>query len=218
MQIVDNYFHDPLGPAVLTAGATRIEIARNRMLGSPTVDATAIQIATPGEWDPYSGNQYMISSDIVVADNIITGWGGPGISLQAATRIDIVNNTVTTDVGLSTWRRIPHDTAGNVILTGNTDVRLWNNILTTIALDTGDPRPIYETNNLVRSGGGGQALITSDPRFAETDFFSLAADSPAVDAGLATPDTPTVDAFGNGRDGAPDLGANERGGVPPLCP
>ncbi len=217
-EIVDNLFHDPLNTAVLTAGATRITIARNRMIGDPDIGATAIQLATPGEWDPYTGNQHMISSDIVVADNLIVGWGGPGISLHAATGIDIVNNTVTTAVGLSTWHRIPHDTGGNVILTGNTEVRLWNNILTTIQLDTGDSRPVFESHNLVRSGGAGDHLITTEPRFVDTVSYGLAADSPAIDAGIAADGSPAQDLVGNTRDATPDLGAVERNGQPPACP
>lgn len=192
--IEDNDFHDPKGAAVLTAGATRITIARNRMRGLKSMNAPAIQLATPGrEWDNFAGVEFMISSDITVANNLITSWGGAGIELDAVRDVKIVFNTVVDGVGLHTWRRAPHDQAGNVILTGNEALQLWNNILPSIQLDAADPRPMVEMNNYVGTGGGGMGLITGMVQFADQLDFAPAAGSRAIDGATSRALTPTVD-------------------------
>ncbi len=217
LRIEDNLFHDPKGDGVLTAGATRVQLLRNRMRGTKTVAVAAIRLASPGrEWDNYAGVEHMVSSDITVANNVISSWGGPGIELDAATDIRIVYNTVADTVGFKTWARVPHDQAGAVILTGNTQVRLWNNILPSIQLDGADPRPVFESNNLARTGGAGAGLVTGEPQFADTQSYGLAATSPAVDHALVNAQTPAVDFTGAPRGNAPDVGARERGAV--ACP
>lgn len=216
--IEDNDFHDPKGGGVLTAGATRITIARNRMRGDKAVNSSAVQLATPGiEWDNYAGVQYMTTTDITVANNLIVGWGGAAIELDAVDRINIVFNTVADcGNGLHTWRRTPHDQANNVILTGNNNVKLWNNVLTRIQLDPGDPRPVFESNNLVPMGGGGTGLLTTAPAFANTTDYAPAAGAPQVDAAVITADTPKFDRRGSPRGIKPDLGAWEL--EAPSCP
>jgi hypothetical protein len=219
-RIEGNVFHDPKGDGVLTAGATRIQILRNRMRGTKTVVAGAVRLATPGaQWDNYAGVENMISSDISVENNLISGWGAAGIELDAATNIRIVHNTVADGVGFKTWRRAPVDQQGKVILDGNTDVKLWNNILSNVQLDGADPRPVFESNNLVQSGGGGGTnLITGDPKFADTTSYEPSATSPAVDKGLVNAESPKLDFRGNVRGPAPDLGAIELGAKPHACP
>ncbi len=209
--IEDNDFHNPKGSGVLTAGATRIVIARNRMRGDKTVNSSAVQLATPGvEWDNYAGVQYMLSTDITVANNLITGWGGNAIELDAVDRVSIVYNTVADcGSGLHTWRRVPHDQQGNVIITGNNNVKLWNNVLPTIQLDPGDPRPTFESNNMVRTGGGGTGLMTTAPQFANLTDFAPAPGAPQIDAALINAETPLVDRRGSPRGPRPDLGAWE---------
>ncbi len=221
--IEDNDFHDPKGGGVLTAGAARIQILRNRMRGDPTVSSAAVQLATPGmEWDNYAGVEYMLSTDITVANNLIAGWGGPGIELDALDRVSIVYNTIVNcDSGLHTWARTPHDQQNNVIISGNHDVWLWNNILPSIQLDAADPRPTFESNNQVQQGGGGVNLITSAPQWVDQVDFVPAPGSPAIDAALADPPqvdggTPHFDRRGSPRGATPDLGAWEV--EAPACP
>jgi len=56
--IADNEFHDPKGDGVLTAGATRIQIVRNLMVGDPSVAVGAVRLATPGaQWDNYEASR-----------------------------------------------------------------------------------------------------------------------------------------------------------------
>lgn len=210
--IEDNDFHDPQGAGVLTAGATRIVIARNRMRGGGVM-APAIQLATPGkEWDNYAGVEYMISSDITVANNLIVGWGGSGIELDAVRDVKIVYNTIASGAGLHTWARTPHDQQDNVILSGNHEVKLWNNILTSISLDAADPRPMLESNNLVERGGGGQNLYTGAASYDDQLSFVPQAGSPAIDHAMIDALTPLVDQRGSVRGPRPDIGAVEREG------
>ena len=216
--IEDNDFHDPKGGGVLTAGATRIVVRRNRMRGDPSLNLVAVQLASPGtEWDNYAGVEYMTSTDLTVENNLIVGWGAAGIELDAVDRVTIVYNTVVDcGAGLHTWARTPHDQQNNVIISGNHDVKLWNNILPSITLDSADPRPVFESNNLVQSGGGGAHLITSAPQFADTVDYAPKAGSPESGAALVDSDTPTDDRRGSPRSATPDLGAWER--TAPSCP
>ncbi|MFO0724076.1 MAG: right-handed parallel beta-helix repeat-containing protein [Myxococcota bacterium] len=204
MRIEDNDFHDPRGTAVLTAGATRIQILRNRMRGGG-LQAAAIQLATPGmEWDNYAGVEFMLSTAIVVANNLIVDWDGPGIELDAVDGVQIVYNTVVGATGLHTWRRTPHDQQNNVIITGNNNVSLWNNILPSINLDPGDPHPMLESNNLI-----GQPSWVDQVDYAPGP-------GPAIDQAIVNSDTPLVDRRGRTRGPRPDHGAFEVGA--PGCP
>lgn len=215
--IEDNDFHDPKGSGVLTAGATRITIARNRMRGTKSVASSAVQLATPGtEWDNYAGVQWMTSTNIVVANNLMVNWGSHGIELDAVKGVQIVGNTVVNCTGINTWRRTPHDQQGNIILTGNTDLEVWNNVFPSIKLDTGDPRPMFESNNMVTTGGGGMNLVTGTPMFQDTTDYAPVSPGPAIDAALVNAKTPTVDRRGRPRGDKPDLGAFEVGA--PACP
>lgn len=213
--VEDNVFRETQGSGFTTAGAIRIVLQRNTFIGEPASEA-AIQIATPGvEWDNYDGVEYMVSEDVLIANNLIYDWN-LGIQLSACRRVDIVFNTVVNGNGLSSWRRMPHDRSGGVILTGNTDVRLWNNILPNVRFDSGDPRPTLESHNVVGDGGEGDGLITDEPVF--TADYELEPSSPGVDAALVHEDNPTDDRDRRGRGSAPDIGARELGGSPPLCP
>ena len=117
---------------------------------------------------------------------------------------------------INTWRRTPHDQQNNVILTGNTELKVLNNILPSIHLDTGDPRPVLETNNFVSTGGGGMNLTTGTPQYVDlVDCVPVAA-SPAINGAAINPATPAVDRRGSPRGAMPDLGAFEVGA--PSCP
>jgi len=203
-----NTFHDPLGDGVDLDGATRVQILRNRLTGSAAVTSAAIAIATPGhEWDNYAGVENMISSDVTVANNLIVGWGGSGIELDAATNIRVVYNTVAGPVGFKTWARVPTAQDGGVILTGDSAVSLWNNILPTLEMDPNDAPLAENTTN----------LIGTNPQYASTTTYQLGASSPAVGQATIDPLTPLLDLTGALRGSAPDIGALQHDGVP-ACP
>ena len=204
---------------VLTAGATRVAITRNRMKGMAGNPPCATQIASPGmEWDNYAGVENMISSAILIANNVVDGWGS-AVQLDAARDVAIVHNTVADGTGVRFNHRVPHDQAGNVILNGNTDIRIWNDILPSISLATGEAKPAFEAYNVIwKGGGGGMNDVTTAPTFAGTDF-GLAADSAGIDAALVSSETPLVDFENRLRGPKPDIGAYELGApAPAACP
>jgi hypothetical protein len=217
MTIEGNRITSTSTSGVLSAGATRITIARNRFTGTDG-RAAAAQIATPGmEWDNYAGVENMISSAIVIANNVIDGFG-TAVQLDAARDVAIVYNTVADGAGIRFNHRTPHDQQGNVILDGNSEIRVWNNVLPTIVLTSGEERPAFESNNLVfESGGGGMNPISGDPAFGSGADYPLSAGSPAVNAALSNAETPAVDYEGNTRGPDPDVGARELGATP-ACP
>jgi hypothetical protein len=216
MVIDDNKINGTATSGVLTAGATRIAITRNRFRGTSGKSQAATQIATPGaEWDNYAGVENMISSAIVIANNVVDGWAF-GVQLDAARDVAIVYNTVADGTGLKMHHRTPHDQMNNVILDGNSNIRVWDDILTSISIDAGEMRPSFESNNLVWKGGGsGPGLITADPAFASGMDYQLSASSPAIDAALVNNETPVVDFDGRGRGDRPDIGARELGATAP---
>jgi Right handed beta helix region len=218
MLIEDNVINGTDTSGVLTAGATRITIARNRFLGMSGSSPAATQIATPGaEWDNYAGVENMISSAIVIANNVLEGWS-TGVQLDAATDIAIVYNTIADGTGIRFNHRTPHDQSNNVILDGNSDIRVWNNIMETISIATDEERPAFESNNLVwGDGGGGMNLVTDPPEFADADF-NLTPQSPGIDGALVNAETPLVDFAGQVRDGGPDIGARDHDAAAPSCP
>ena len=204
---------------VLTAGATRVAITRNRMKGMAGNPPCATQIASPGmEWDNYAGVENMISSAIVIANNVVDGWGA-AVQLDAARDVAIVHNTVADGTGVRFDHRVPHDQAGNVILNGNSDIRIWNDILPSISLATGEAKPAFEAYNVIwKGGGGGMNDVTTAPTFAGADF-GLAAGSAGIDAALVNAETPLVDFENRLRGPMPDIGAHELGApAPAACP
>ena len=167
MVIDGNRINGTTTAGVLTAGATRVAITRNRMKGMPGKSPVATQIASPGmEWDNYAGVENMTSTAIVIANNIIDGWG-TAVQLDAARDVAVVHNTVADGTGVRFNHRTPHDQMGNVILNGNSDIRIWNDILPSITLATGEMKPAFESNNVIwKGGGGGPGDVTSMPMFA----------------------------------------------------
>ena len=218
--IEHNTLRSSASTGVLTAGATRIQIRQNRFQGTGETPAAAAQVASPGmEWDNYDGVENMISSAITVANNLMPGWR-TGVQLDAARDVAIVFNTIPDGSGLRLNHRTPHDRSGNVILDGNSEIQLWNNILASISIADGESRPSFESHNLVvGAGGGGSELLTGDPGFADEVDYELSAQSPVLGAGLHNADTPDVDFDGRLRADPPDLGARERGAeLPASCP
>jgi len=205
---------------VLTAGATRVAITRNRMKGMPGKSPTATQIATPGmEWDNYAGVENMTSTAIVIANNIIDGWGS-AVQLDAARDVAVVHNTIADGTGVRFNHRTPHDQMGNVILNGNSDIRIWNDILPSITLATGETKPAFESNNVIwKGGGGGPGDVTSMPIFAgAAGDYALAPGSPGIDAALINAETPVVDFDNRPRGAMPDIGARELAAPAGACP
>src|SRR6185503_7431137 len=211
MVIDGNRINGTTTAGVLTAGATRVAITRNRMKGMPGKSPCAAQIASPGmEWDNYAGVENMISSAIVIANNVVDGWGS-AVQLDAARDIAIVHNTVADGTGVRFNHRVPHDQAGNVILDGNADIRIWNDILPSISLATGEAAPAFEAYNVIwKGGGGGPNDVTTAPTFSGTDY-GLAAGSAGIDAALVNSETPLVDFENRTRGPKPDIGAHELG-------
>jgi hypothetical protein len=205
---------------VLTAGATRVAITRNRMKGMSGMSPCATQIASPGmEWDNYAGVENMISSAIVIANNVVDGWSS-GVQLDAARDVAVVYNTVADGTGVRFNHRTPHDQMGNVILNGNSDIRIWNDILPSIALASGETKPAFESNNVIwKGGGGGPGDVTSMPIFAAgAADYALAPGSPGIDAALINAETPLVDFENRTRGAMPDVGAREYAAPVAACP
>lgn len=206
--IDDNDFHDPKGDGILTAGGAHITITRNRMRGDPGVGSTAIALATPGkEWDNYQDVDYMLSTDITVANNLIVNWGGNGIALEALDGVKIVYNTIANcQLGLWTWARSPtgYGSNGPVIIDGNHNVSLWNNIIPSRQIDSSDPPLLLDSHNITA------------PSYVDMTEFVPVMNSAAIDAALVNADTPNYDRRGSPRTGTPDIGAWEV--EAPSCP
>jgi len=214
--IEGNRFATTRGTCILTAGCQDLEISRNRFDGQRMGGRTAISLSTPGrEFDPFAGVRHMTTSKVVVANNLIQDFLWAGIALQGTHDINIVHNTIVGEgASVFTRYREPRSFDGRqTILAGNTSVRIWNNIFSTMEIDPLDERPEFEHSNLVTgNGGGGINLIKSDPAFEDAIDYRLSGSSPALGQGNPAPaHTPRVDFRGRERSAtAPDLGAWER--------
>jgi hypothetical protein len=171
------------------------------------------------EWDNYAGVENMTSTAIVIANNIIDGWG-TAVQLDAARDVAVVHNTIADGTGVRFNHRTPHDQMGNVILNGNSDIRIWNDILPSITLATGEMKPAFESNNVIwKGGGGGPGDVTTMPIFAgAAGDYALAPGSPGIDAALINAETPVVDFDNRPRGAMPDIGARELGAPAGACP
>ena len=113
---------------------------------------------------------------------------------------------------------------GNVILDGNSNIRVWNDLMPSISIGTGETRPAFESNNVVWKGGGGGAnLVTTTPTFVSTtpgaaNDCALAPGSVGIDGALVNAETPLVDFDDRPRGDKPDVGAHELGAGAPVCP
>jgi hypothetical protein len=219
MLIEDNRINGTTTAGILTAGATQVSITRNRFVGMAGMSQAATQIASPGmEWDNYAGVENMISSEIIISNNVADGWTS-FVQLDAARDVAVVYNTVADGKGVVFDHRVPHDQKGNVVLDGNSNIRIWNSVLPTI--NPGDQPPAFFSNNVVWKGGGagGTANITTAPTFdAASKDFALAAGSVGIDGALVNAETPLVDFEDRPRGDKPDIGAHELGAGAPVCP
>jgi len=207
MLIADNKINGTTTDGVLSAGGTRISILRNRFHGMGMKPPAAAHLASPGhEWDNYAGVENMISSAILVANNVADGWAS-FVTLDAARDIAIVYNTVADGVGISLNHRVPTDQSGKVILDGNSNIRVWNDILPSIKVATGEMMPMFAMNN----------LVGMPPGFANTTDYTLGAMSPAIDKALVNAETPLSDFDNHLRGDHPDIGARELGATSLAC-
>lgn len=207
MLIADNKINGTTTDGVLSAGGTRISILRNRFHGMGSKSPAAAHLASPGaEWDNYAGVENMISSAIVVANNLVDGWAN-FVQLDAARDIAIVYNTVADGVGVRLNHRTPHDQSGKVILDGNSNVRVWNDILPSISVATGEMPLAFDMNN----------LVGMPPGFASTTDFTLTPTSKAIDSALVNAETPLSDFDNHLRGDHPDIGARELGASTLIC-
>lgn len=214
--ITDDEITSDTTAGVLTAGAARVEIARTRFAAK---DGSAMQIATPGmEWDNYAGVENMISSQVVIANNVVSGFK-VGVQLDAARDVAIVYNTFVDGTGVRFNHRTPHDQAQNVILDGNDDVRIWNDIMPSLSVAPGEKPPAVLSNNLISgAGAGGDNPVQGDPKLDAKNGYALLPGSAALDQALVNVETPPVDFEGRPRGDKPDLGARELGAAAPNCP
>jgi hypothetical protein len=219
--LADNTIRSTKGVGLLTAGATRIDVRRNVFEGSADANV-AMNLATPGkQWDNFNGVEHMISSDLHIINNLVVGWANVGIQLNAVKDVDIAHNTLVVPTGLRTSHRTPQKwMSEEVILQGNQEYRLWHNIIDRITVDDRDPRPEFESHNLVLRGGAGDGLIELDAMLAGAPDYELSPGSPAINAGQAMPEQMPVelDRFGHTRETPSDLGALELGSTLPQCP
>lgn len=219
--LADNVIQSTKGVGLLTAGATRIDVRRNVFEGSDEA-GVAMNLATPGkQWDNFNGVEHMISSDLHIINNLVVGWSNVGIQLNAVKDVDIAHNTLVVPTGLRTSHRTPQKwMSDEVILEGNQEYRLWHNIIDRITVDGKDPRPEFESHNLVLQGGTGDGLIELDAMLAGAPDYELMPGSPAIDAGKAVQAQMPVeiDRFGYKREMPAELGALELGSTPPQCP
>lgn len=215
IDIVQNVIESDTTAGVLTAGATRVSIAQNRFSAK---DGAAMQIATPGaEWDNYAGVEHMISSKIVIANNVVSGFK-TGVQLDAASDVAIVYDTFVDGTGVRFNHRTPHDQANNVILDGNQNVRVWNDIMPALAIAQAEKPPAFFANNLIAgAGAGGENPIVGDAMLDAAHDFQLLAGSAALDQALVNAETPSVDYSGKARGDKPDVGANEFGATATAC-
>ena len=107
-----------------------------------------------------------------------------------------------------------------VILEGNQDYRVWNNIFERVSIASEDPAPSFSAKNVIAQGNldGWQQTITEDPQLSGSPEWAPLAGSPVVDAGASgQPAQPSIDRFGQPRDTLPDVGAVELGSTQALC-
>ena len=102
---------------------------------------------------------------------------------------------------------------------GNSDIRVWNDILPSISVATGETGPSFQSNNQIwKGGGGGPGLVPLPPVFALGDInYAPVTNSPGNNSGLLNAETPSVDYMNRLRDDMPDIGAREFGATTPVC-
>jgi hypothetical protein len=142
-----------------------------------------------------------------------------GVQLDAASDVAIVYDTFVDGTGVRFNHRTPHDQAQNVILDGNQNVRIWNDIMPALSIAAGEKPPAFLSNNLISgAGAGGDNLVTGDAKLDAQNGYTLTPGSAALDRALINAETPLVDFDGRLRGDAPDLGARELGAPEPACP
>jgi hypothetical protein len=141
------------------------------------------------------------------------------VQLDAASDVAVVYNTFVDGAGVRFNHRVPHDQAANVILDGNENVRIWNNIMPALAVAQGDEPPAFLSNNLISgAGAGGDNPLSGDPKLDPAKNYVLGPGSAALDKALINAETPLIDYANGVRGSMPDVGAQELGAAASACP
>jgi hypothetical protein len=163
---------------------------------------------------------------VVIANNLIHHWAGSGITIHGAHNVDIVNNTSVDNF------RDDGESYGILFSRGNSDsqqnaqlvnIRMWNNIFSKVGFDNTSlsyNTLAFASNNMaIKSGAGGNNIISGSPNFVSTeidspDAYKISENSGAINAGLSTSNTPQVDIANNVRSNPPSIGAYEYNKTP----
>ncbi|WP_344363251.1 right-handed parallel beta-helix repeat-containing protein, partial [Micromonospora lupini] len=203
MIVRGNVVHDNMNrvPCLCSGTARRITDGNGIIVESNTNDDVR---GAPLRQTPYAGRT-------LVESNVAYRNGGRGINVFDAAHVDVVNNTV--------YRNATHaDIDTDLVVVRSRDVRITN---TVVVSTPGEPAVAVSASTDVRfshnlivgrsSAPADPARLTASPRFVDADAedFRLAAESPAVDSGVAA-GAPERDAARAPRTGRVDRGALER--------
>ncbi len=204
----NNWIHDPQvngnhNDGIQSIASDGLKIRRNIFAFETPGPRGPNQGIILGRADPAQEGRTVVNSE--VTNNLVYQWRGAGITIAGTTNTTVDNNTVW-DGGGGSASAFVISAKNQPSVFGNTNVRLANNILNKMQLKNGGTRPAIESHNLVRTGGGGYALLTGDPQF--TTGYRLKSTSPAINTANARY-APTVDRDKLPRDSQPDRGAYE---------
>jgi parallel beta-helix repeat protein len=211
-----NYIHDPLENSDHNDGVQAIASDGLKLVGNTVSTPASPAVGGPdqgillGRADPPEADRLVENS--VVVNNLVHHWRGIGIMLAGTDNTLVANNTAYANGTDGTWSGLSLVSKNNPADFANTRVRVVNNVLNRMSVANGSERPEVEEFNLVREGGAGTALLTSDPQFVDGASLNLRATSPAVNTGTSTY-APTNDIDGLLRDPLVDRGASEYGAV-----
>jgi hypothetical protein len=208
-----NWIHDPRvngkhNDGVQAIASNGLSVRRNTFSFTVPGPAGPNQAIILGHADPSRPGRKVVRTDVV--NNLIYRWQGVGITLAGTASTRIANNTVYDSGAFGRDITLLLSAKRNPAQFANTDVRLANNIIERMEVTDGAVRPRVETHNLVRVGGGGSALVTHDPLFANGTRYRIGPASPAVDTATRAY-AARVDLNLVRRDGRPDRGAIEVG-------
>jgi minor extracellular serine protease Vpr len=193
----------------------------------PTAQIVGNHIRGNGDYGIYSS-----STNNIYADGNFVGDNAGGVYLDGASSALLTNNIIVRSTDISWGNGVETDTQTNARLINNT---VYGNAKSGILRNSGS---IAVVNSIITSNSAGDLQGTvslssslsgsTNPKFVapDQDDFSLAPDSPAIDAGSSTvADLPFLDFYGRLRvasatglpgQGNVDIGATERSSAYPL--
>jgi hypothetical protein len=214
-----NYIHDPLETSNHNDGVQVIASDGLNLLRNTLATPASALVGGPdqgillGRADPAEADRRVVNS--VVMNNLVHHWRGTGIILAGTDSTLVVNNTSYDNGTDGTWSGLRLTSKDQPADFANTRVRVINNVFNRMSVGNGSARPDVEAYNLVRSGGAGTGLLTSDPQFVDMTSMRLRSSSPARDTGTLT-SAPANDIDGFLRDARVDRGAAEYTGALPT--